>query len=112
MRSLGGGLWVLGCLTIIMNRIFRSPFSFGLRSRFPEGLDRPKTGSSYTSNDGQRNRHPESLSLKVFLLKYWLRAGNALTLSAKTFRNNTAPTTTRNSGQNDANIRRKHCKKP
>src|ERR1700730_6008614 len=112
MSDLGGGPWFSGCLTIIMNRIFRTPLVFGLRAPVPDGLDRPNPSSTHTSNEGQRNRHPVPSFLKVFFWVYWLGVGDALTLSAKTSHNNNVPTTTRSSGHNDINIRRKHCKKP
>jgi len=62
-----------------MNRIVISPFSFGLGAEFPDGIRRLNLGSIYASNEGQRNRHPVSLFLKVFFWKHWLGVGNGLT---------------------------------
>src|SRR5216684_5149288 len=51
-------------LTITMNRIVKSPFEFGLRAGFPDGLDRVKLTSSLTSNDGQCDRQVRYLFWK------------------------------------------------
>src|SRR5438128_3493645 len=74
ISALGGGPDLSADLTIIMNRIFRSPFSFALGAEFPDDFGRRNPGSIYTSNEGQQNRHPVSL-----FWKYLVGVGNDLT---------------------------------
>src|ERR1700724_3760993 len=56
MSSLGGGPEFSADLTIIMNRIVISPFSFGLGAEFPDGIRRLNLGFIYASNERQRDR--------------------------------------------------------
>src|SRR5712691_1991387 len=56
MSSLGGGPEFSACLTNIMNRIVRSPFSFRLGAEFPDGIRRLNLGSTYVSNERQQDR--------------------------------------------------------
>src|ERR1700719_3498831 len=89
----------LSALIITMNRIVASPCNFVLGTGLSGGLDRLKPPPYlHVERGAARSTPPVS-----FFWKYWLGLANVSNWSAKPSRDNTVPTMTSSSGQNNPN---------